>query len=245
MITRRVTVCGLSVGLPAGARVRRAALATSVVVSASAFASCVGSRSDAQIALVVAHAQQAAADVSYLPVEVGGRWVLSGPEGVWRQSEISTRSAPWHWNAARCTVLNASLVPGMRTFMHRELTALFTRPLAASLESRLLHKVQISTKSRCVKNNPTLTVGPPGPILERTRVSKVDVTGMNATVTARVTVTDWQGGVTDRVTSASGRAVGWAVVHGQLDARYVLDRDASGQWKVSSYRSTFAPGSEP
>jgi hypothetical protein len=133
----------------------------------------------------------------------------------------------------------------MRRFMDDQLTELFTRARAASLESQFLFGVQVSTNPQCVRSDPFLVVGPPGPILDRTRVVKVAVTGVTATVTAQVAVTDWQGGVTGRATAGNGRRVGWRVVHGLLDTRYVLDRDSSGRWRVRSSRANFAPGYGP
>ena len=224
---------------------RRPALWPSLLMIASVLTACAAQPSTTQIALVVSRAQQAADDVASFPVEIHGRWVLSGPKGTWLQRDISPSSEPWLWTSSRCTVLNASLVPGMRSFMHTQLTGLFTSALAASLESRFLRTLDMSTNPQCVRNNQTLTVGPPGPILDQTRISKVQVTGASASIAARVTVTDWQGGVTHQATAGNGRVVGWAVVRGLLNARYVLHRDASGRWRVSSYSTTFVPGYEP
>lgn len=223
----------------------RALGAMLLLLAGAALAACGGSPADAQITAVASRARQALDDATYFPVEVGGRWVLSGPPGSWLQRAITTHSTPWYWNAARCTVLDTSLVPGMRIFMHEQLTALFTGALAASLESQFDHRVQRSTAALCPKPDPNLVTGPPGPILDQTRVETTVVRGTTATVTAQITVTDWQGGVTDRPTVAQGRVVGWAVVHNLLDAHYLLHRDTSGRWQVSSYTATFVPGHGP
>jgi hypothetical protein len=215
-----------------------------VALMGAAISSC-GSPSSQAIAAVVSRAKQAADDSSYFPVQVGGRWALSGPKGTWLQPIISTNSSPWRWTAGRCTVIEDSLVPGMRTFMRGQFHDLFTPELAAKLEAQFLRRVQVSTAPNCVKVDPTLVVGPPGPILDQTKVENVVVSGTSASVTAQVKQTDWQGGVLHRAAPGTGRFVGWAVVPGLLDATFQLRQDASGKWRVSTFEAAFAPGHEP
>jgi hypothetical protein len=147
---------------------------------------------------VVSRAKQAADDSSYFPVEVGGRWTLSGTKGTWLQPTISTSSSSWRWTARRSTVIDDSLVPGMRAFMQGQFDDLFTPDLGSKLESQFLRRIQVSTDPNCVMLDPTLVGGPPGPILDQTKVKSVVVNGTTASVTAQVKQTDWQGGVLHR-----------------------------------------------
>jgi len=85
-----------------------------------------------QIASTVEQAQQAMDDAVYLPVQVNGRWELSGRMRTWLQPSISTISDPWRWAPARCAVLDPALAPGMRAFMLGEIGRLFGGSLAGS-----------------------------------------------------------------------------------------------------------------
>lgn len=194
---------------------------------------------------VVARALQVSEDTGYLPVQSHGRWVLAGP-GSWLQPTISTTSTPWRWSPGRCTVLDASLIPGLETFVRGQIAATFAGAEQARLLSALDARVGgLETVAACVRPPGAALTGPPGPIRDETTVTHLSVAGATATATAVVHVTDWQGGVTAIPTAGGGRRVGWAVVRNVVDATYDLTRRPGGRWRVVALRARFAPGGGP
>jgi hypothetical protein len=146
---------GAAITLLVGALMPAAALP----VSASAPSS--SSRADALA--VVKRALQVSDDALYLPVQLHGRWRLTGP-GSWLQPTISTISSPWRWTATRCTVLDSSLVPGMEAFMHAQIAATFAGAEAARLTATFDAKAtRLGTTGACVRPPGAVTVGPPAP----------------------------------------------------------------------------------
>jgi hypothetical protein len=129
-----------------------------------------------QIVTIVERAQQASDDAVYLPVQVDGRWVLSGPMRAWLQPSISLISAPWRWASERCAVLDPSLAPGMRSFMFDEIKRLFAGSLADSLTTQFSERLTRVTLPNCVNPNRSAS-GPPGPIIDRIAVGGVTAKG--------------------------------------------------------------------
>ncbi len=196
-----------------------------------------------QIVTIVERAQQASDDAAYLPVQVDGRWVLSGPMRAWLQPSISLISAPWRWAPERCAVLDPSLAPGMRSFMFDEIKRLFAGSLADSLTTQFSERLTRVTLPNCVNPNRSAS-GPPGPIIERTAVGGVTAKGGEIVVHAQVSVDDWQSGVSHTATPGNGRRIGWRLVRGLLDSSHTLER-AGASWKVVAMSSAFAPGHSP
>jgi len=228
---------GVAVTLLTGALTPVAALHVSASEPSSS------SRADALA--VVARALQVSDDAVYLPVQLHGRWTLASP-GSWLQPSISTTSSPWRWTAARCTVFDSSLVPGMEAFMQAQIAATFGGLEEARLTTAFEAKAaRLGTAAACVRPPGAVTVGPPGPIRDRTTVTKLSVSGTTATAAGVVHVTDWQGGVTHVPTAHGGRLVGWAVVPGMLDTTYRLVRGHKDGWRVVALTARFAPGSGP
>jgi hypothetical protein len=196
-------------------------------------------------AAVVERAEQVGDDAGYLPVQSRGHWTLAGP-GSWLQPTISLTSSPWRWTAGRCTVFDASLVPGMKAFMRAQIAATFAGAEAARVTATFDAKLaRLDTTGACVRPPGGLTLGPPGPIRDWTTVTHLSLSGATGVAAGVVHTTDWQGGVTDVTTGGGGRRVGWAVVSNVVDATYKLARLSDGRWRVVALTGQFAPGSEP
>jgi len=212
----------------------------------SASASTSGSApASASAAVVVARAEQVWDDALYLPVRSGGHWALAGP-GSWLQPAISLTSSPWHWTTARCTVFDTSLLPGMEAFLRAQIAATFAGAAAALVTATFDAKVgRLGTAAACVRPPGGLTLGPPGPIRDRTTVTHLSLSGSSGTATGVVHLTDWQGGVSRLPAPGGGRRVRWAVVSNVVDTSYTLTRLRDGQWRVVGMAGRFAPGSGP
>ncbi|MGA2930597.1 MAG: hypothetical protein ABSE98_00730 [Acidimicrobiales bacterium] len=196
-------------------------------------------------AAVVERAEQVWDDAGYLPVQSGGHWTLASP-GSWLQPTISLTSSPWRWTAGRCTVFDASLVPGMEAFMHAQIAATFAGAEAARVTATFDARLpRLGTTGACVRPPGGLTLGPPGPIRDRTTVTHLSLSGATGAAAGVVHMTDWQGGVTGVTTAGGGRRVSWAVVSNVVDATYKLARLSDGRWRVVALTGRFAPGSEP
>jgi hypothetical protein len=196
------------------------------------------------ISAVAGRAQQVADDTVYLPVEVNGRWVLSGPPGTWLQPSISATSTPWRWDYP-CAVLDPSLVDGIKGFMKDEIARTFSGHDAALLQAKLINGLGPSISAGCHSPDPNVAEGPPGPILDRLVIQNVVMSGSLATVIGQVHVTDWQGGVSHTPVPNGGRRVTWRKVPGVLDATYSLRIGSDDNWRVTSFTSSFAPGHMP
>ena len=198
-----------------------------------------------EITTVVGQAKQVADDAVYLPVQDNGQWALAGP-GSWLQPVISAESTPWRWVHYRCVTLDPKLAPGTRAFMTRQIAYTFAGALVTNLTRQLDERLSRDTSQACANNVPNVAEGPPGPIRDRTVVEHVSVSGRTASVTARVYVTDWQGGVTHVPAPRGGRRVGWATVPGVLNAKYLLMKgEGPDGWRVVNLAWQFAPGSGP
>jgi hypothetical protein len=196
-----------------------------------------------QLARTVERAQQAFDDAAYLPVQVRGRWELSGPMRTWLQPSISTISDPWRWAPERCPVLDPALAPGMRAFLLAQIGRLFAGSLENSLKSQFVAHLGRVTSPTCI--NPARSAeGPPGPIIDHTTVHSVILHSGEIVVHAQVAVDDWQSGVSHVSTPGNGRRIGWRLVRGLLDSEYTL-RAVGTSWKVVAISANFAPGHEP
>jgi hypothetical protein len=195
------------------------------------------------IQAVAARVAQVADDASYLPVQLHGRWVLPGP-GSWLQPVLSDTSTPFRL-AYPCTVLDGSLIPGIRSFMTRQISLTFTTHAASVLDATLEQRLARAASTTCGEGAGGVVSGPPGPILDRLEITHTTTTGATAVVKGQVHVTDWQGGVSHTSAPGGGRLVSWARVPGLLDATIHLRRGADGQWRAQSYAWSFAPGHEP
>ncbi len=147
--------------------------------------------------------------------------------------------------AGRCTVFDASLVPGMEAFMHAQIAATFAGAEAARVPRRSTPGSHGSAR-RGVRAPPGgAHARAPGPIRDRTTVTHLSLSGATGAAAGVVHLTDWQGGVTDVTTAGGGRRGGWAVVSNVVDATYTLARLSDGRWRVVALTGRFAPGSEP
>jgi len=214
-------------------------------VLASVLAGCGTSPSPdaAAVTAVVARARQVADDATVLPVQVDGRWALTGP-GDWLQPTISASSAPWYWDYP-CARIDSSLVPGIRAFMTGAIDQTFASGEARHLQAALADSLTHKAAPTCTTADPQVAEGPLGPIRDTTTVQQVTVTGDTATAAGQVHLTDWQSGVDDTPAPDGGRHVGWDEVHNVLDTTYVLARGTDGRWRITSMSSQFAPGSGP
>ena len=193
---------------------------------------------------VVERALQVSDDAVYLPVQSEGRWTLASP-GSWLQPSIGTTSSPWRWSAnGRCTVFDPSLIPGMTAFMHAQIAATFSGAEATRIRSTFDARVRHLEPAPCLRP-PTLALGPPGPLRDRTSVRYIAFSGSTATAAAVVHATDWQSGVTLKPTAGGGRRINWAIVSNTVDVTYTLERGRSRGWRVVAITGRFAPGGQP
>ncbi len=191
---------------------------------------------------LVQDAQQGDNDATYLPVQLDGRWVLSGHLRTWVQHSISTTSTPFRF-VGNCAALDPRLAPGLQAFMIGQIDRLFAGSLANSLRSTLEQSVTRNVERSC-PNSSSLRTGPPGPIIDNTTVTGASRHGTAVVVRASVAVEDWQSGVSHRPAPGGGRLLGWRLVQNVLDSSYTLVRGHHG-WRVVALAWQFAPGHGP